>query len=237
MELFFNHNAGKNRGDLEFDVFESSHIFKSKRKKLGDRIFFTDGLGNLYQGEIKTVKPVVTTDCNLIEKFDYPATKLILAIGFIRQNRLDFLIEKATEIGVNKFVLFSGEHSNYFTDNIDRFEKITRQAIKQSLRFYLPEIETESKFDTVLKNYQNADIKIVAEKGTNTRLTKFQNVIQKDSTEEIIFIVGPEGGLSRDEIKSAEEYGYSLVNLGYHRLRAETAALVLSSFFSVNMIK
>ncbi len=235
MELFFNSNSNKNIKEVVFDSFESSHICKSKRKKIGDTINFTDGNGNLYQGQIKKIKPEVITNCKYVEKFEFPEIEIIMAIGFIRPNRLDFLIEKSTEIGINKFILFSGKHSNYFTENIGRWQKISRQAIKQSLRYFLPQIETEKNFNSLIDNQKNADIKIIAEQNSNTNLSEIQTQIDQNNVKKIIFIVGPEGGLSKNEIDLAANNGYKTTNIGNHRLRTETAALVLSSFFCLNI--
>lgn len=234
MELFFNNNCDKNINEIVFDSFESSHICKSKRKKIGDSINFTDGCGNLYQGQIKQIKPEVVSECKFVEQANFPDREIIMAVGFIRPNRLDFLIEKATEIGINKFILFSSQNSNYYTENIGRWQKITRQAIKQSLRYFLPEIETEKNFKSLIEKQNSADIKIIAEQKSTTNLSGIQTRVNQDHTKRIIFIVGPEGGLNEEEIHLAANAGFETINIGEHRLRTETAALVLSSFFCLN---
>ena len=235
MELFFNNNADKNEDEITFDDFESKHILKSKRKKIGDEIHFTNGKGALFKGEILKSKPRVITNCKLIKHIESIERKITLAVGFIKSNRLDFLIEKITEVGINKIILFSSENCNYYSDNIERFKKITRQAIKQSLRYYLPEIETIKKIDTLVNESSGYNNKYVTDQNAQIGLSEIMNQIKVEKTNNIIYIIGPEGGLSKTEIALAISKGFVNVNLGQHRLRTETAALVFGSYLNVAM--
>jgi 16S rRNA (uracil1498-N3)-methyltransferase len=235
MELFFNTNADKNENEISFDDFESKHILRAKRKKNGDEIHFTNGKGDLFKGVIIKSKPRVVTNCQLINHIEAVERKITLAVGFIKSNRLDFLIEKITEIGINKIILFSSENCNYYSDKIDRFRKITRQAIKQSLRYYLPEIETIKNFDSLVKESSGYDNKYVTDQTAQIGLSEIMNQIKIEKTNNIIYIIGPEGGLSEKEIELAITKGFVNVNLGQHRLRTETAALVFGSYLNVAM--
>ena len=136
MELFFTTNEFINSGRAEFDSFESKHITRTLRKSVGDDLYFTDGLGTRFKGKIIQTTPVLKVNCLIDKQFKRQKPLLTLGVGFIKQNRMDFLIEKATELGVDEFFLFAGKNSNYFSDNISRWQKITRQAIKQSLKIF-----------------------------------------------------------------------------------------------------
>jgi len=229
MELFYNKDA-KEGFEVKFDKFESNHILKSMRQKIGDEIYFTNGCGSLFKGIITTIKPEVNTNCTLIKTIPPDTHKIIMAVGFIRQNRLDFLIEKITEIGVHKIVLFASQNSNYYSNNIEKFQKITRQAIKQSQRLYLPEIETINNFEKMISNYSSCKNKFVTDQFAKMSLSEItkQDIIQNST----IFIIGPEGGLTEDEITFAKSNGYKNILLGKYRLRTETAALVFGSYLN-----
>jgi 16S rRNA (uracil1498-N3)-methyltransferase len=231
MELFFNSDAQPKQDEIEFDKFESNHILKSKRKKVGDEIQFTNGKGDLFSGTLKSIKPKVICNYNWIRKFPVADKQLTLAVGFIRPNRLDFLIEKITEIGINKIILFSSQNGNYFTDNTERWKKITRQAIKQSVRYHLPEIETINSFEKLLEISKEYDGKYITEQKSETTISDI-DIRNKNST---IYIIGPEGGLTADEINHAKSKGFNEVNLGDYRLRTETAALVFGALLSTNI--
>ncbi|MEJ2053369.1 MAG: RsmE family RNA methyltransferase, partial [Calditrichaceae bacterium] len=103
--------------------------------------------------------------------------------------------------------------------------KILRQAIKQSVQFYLPRISIIDKFEDFLKNTVKYDLKIVAEnpqsKGILYRLSEYK----VDNFKNIVLAIGPEGGFHDEEIELFENYEYIPVSLGNTRLRTETAAL------------
>jgi 16S rRNA (uracil1498-N3)-methyltransferase len=235
MELFFTNVIDKSRSEAEFDSFESQHILKTLRKREGDFVHFTDGQGRLYQGKITKTKPILSVRFTLIDELPWPPPTLsVLGIGFIRHSRLDYLIEKATELGINKFHLFASRYTNYFTENTGRWDKIARQAIKQSQRLYLPEIKISSNFFDFLKSEAGISQKFLADQHSSDPLIKVLNPLQH-SLEDIIFIIGPEGGLDNQELEMAKEYHYLPVRFGEKRLRSETAAISAASY--INLIR
>lgn len=234
MELFFNSFAQKNMDEIEFDDFESKHIQKSKRKKIADEIKFTNGNGDLFSGKIISVKPKVICNCDWLKNIPRSKNKVTLAIGFIRQNRLDYLIEKITEIGIGKIILFASQNGNYFTKNIDRWVKITRQAIKQSLQYYLPEIEVIEKYEQMIEMYKDEQIKLISDQHAPLKLSEYMNLLSDKTYNNIIYTIGPEGGLTKEEIEYAILNGFTNISLGGNRLRAETAAIALGSYLSIS---
>ncbi len=231
MELFFNQNANQESKEIEFDDFESKHILKSKRKKIGDEIYITNGNGDLFDGKINTIKPKVICEYKWLKNTPFPQKKIAMAVGFIRPNRLDFLIEKVTEIGINEIILFSSQNGNYFTDNKERWKKITRQAIKQSMRFHLPEIKTINNFEKLLQICDKYDGKYITDQNAKTAI----NQIDTNNHKDIIYLIGPEGGLTTEEINLAKSNEFIEVNLGTNRLRTETAAIVFGAILSTNI--
>jgi 16S rRNA (uracil1498-N3)-methyltransferase len=236
MELFFTKAINMSQSEAEFDSFESHHILKTMRKNEGDSIHFTDGKGRLFQGHIKNTKPILKVRYKLIDQLPWPPSSYaILGVGFIRPSRLDYLIEKATELGINKFHLYASRYTNYFTENTKRWDKIIRQAIKQSHRLYLPEITISSDFFDLLKAVSGIKHKFIADQMASMPLLEVLNSLSTNSDEDIIFIIGPEGGFDATEIKLARDNKFLPVSFGEKRLRTETAAISAASY--INLIR
>lgn len=236
MELYYTHSDNINVKEAVFDSFESHHIIKTMRKREGDTLHFTDGRGKLYSGHIISTKPEVRAQYKLVKDMGWPSASMsTLAVGFIRPSRLDYMIEKTTELGIRKFLLFASQHGNYSTTNISRFEKIIRQAMKQSLRFYLPEIYVFSNFKSLLKEISIIKHKFVADQNAEQHIKDLVRKTDVSDSDDIVFLIGPEGGFSDDEIKSVNANGFNSFSFGNNRLRTETAAI--SAVLYINLIK
>lgn len=176
-------------------------------------------MGSHFQGKIEQIKPQVRVIILAKQTYKPDDKKVALGIGFIRPNRLEFVLEKCTELGVNNFYLYRSEHSNYFSANMGRYMKILRQAIKQSVRFYLPELMVFKEFDDFLNSTEKTALKVAA---IDSRQTKI-DLLEKGN--DLLYCVGPEGGFSENEIKQMRDKNFNFVSLGEYRLRAETAAM------------
>lgn len=235
MELFFSNVIDKGRSEAEFDSFEAQHVLKTLRKREGDSVRFTNGRGSLFQGQITTTKPVLKVQFKLVKQLPWPPPFLsILGLGFIRPSRLDYLIEKTTELGINKFHLFSSRYTNYFTENTSRWDRITRQAIKQSQRLYQPDIQISPNFAEFLNSESGIKHKFLTDQYSSDPMIDRLNSLRK-TNEDIIFIIGPEGGFEGQELKMAKESNFMSVKFGEKRLRSETAAISAASY--INLIR
>ena len=235
MELFFTEQELIKSDFADFDTFESRHITRTLRKSVGDEIWFTEGMGSLFRGRIIQTNPILRVSCHLEAQLTRPRPALTLGIGLIKQNRMDILIEKATELGVDKFCFFAGKYSNYFTDNDGRWQKITRQAIKQSLRYFLPEMSFYKDLSSLLKVCSPQAHKLIAHQSADVTMSAELAAIDRNQTKEVLILIGPEGGFSPDEISNAGQAGFRSVSFGDFRLRAETAAI--SAAANINIIR
>ncbi len=233
MELYYAEPGNIASEETEFDAFESQHILRARRKHRGDLIHFTDGIGRLYSGTIIREKPVVAVKHKLVRSSERHPAIAALAIGFIKPQRLDFLIEKATELGVNRFMLINSRFANYSSTNTDRWIKICRQAIKQSLRLFLPEIKVFDHFENFLLEHGTVDEKYIAEQSAPAGPAEVMAGISGMRNHSLLFAVGPEGGFASEEIDQARDNGFTPVNLGDFRLRTETAALVAAMIINL----
>jgi len=225
MELFYAHPGNIDSDFLSLDDFETRHIRNTLRKRPGDMIVVGDGLGKRYHAEITALKPQIT--CRIQRTEIQPAPPGFgLALGFIRPNRLEWILEKATELGVTDFLLVRTHRSTYFSDNAERFDKIARQAMKQSLRFYKPAVHLLPDFRSFLEQSANYPWRAAAIDETCPPLAD----LQLEPGSPVLMSVGPEGGFDEDETAAFRESGFHTVSLGSNRLRAETAALAACSW-------
>jgi len=225
MELFYARPECISADEIELDDFERKHILNSLRKAAGDLISVTDGQGNLYQTRLIKQKPVLQLKIESAEFIPESEAQICLAAGFIRPNRLEFILEKCTELGVNRFCLLRSEFSNYAVKNIKRFEKITRQAIKQSQRYYLPRIEIFNSLKDFLTAGGEYSFKFAAIDSSYPLLISKLDLRDPKENTSCCLVIGPEGGFSSDETAALEENKFIPVSLGKNRLRAETAAV------------
>ena len=234
MELYFAYPQHISSTGAQFDTFETQHMLKSMRKKMGDIIYFTDGIGHLFKGEITSIKPLIKVKHQLIRKEKHHIDQIAIGVGFIRHNRMDFAIEKATELGVDYIYLVRSRYSNYFTPNSGRWEKIARQAIKQSLRLFLPQIQMISDLRHFLEQVSTFHKKYLLDQNTDIILGTILNSSEDKQGGDTVCLIGPEGGLDKDELSFAKRSGFQPVSLGRYRLRTETAVVAALSIMSIN---
>ena len=231
MELYFTEPENIDLTHAEFDSFEAQHIVKTMRRKEGDQIHFTDGRGCLYAGRIDATHPVLRVRYQLKKKDIWPPpVQSVLGVASIRPARMDILIEKATELGISRFVLFTSRYSNHPIRNSTRWEKIIRQAIKQSNRLYLPEIQVVSNMKGFFSAVADITLKYAAQQDATQRFSDLLSQDTNKKNENIVILIGPEGGFDTDEQNQAIASGFVPFNLGAYRLRTETAAISAASF-------
>lgn len=224
MQLFYNTTLNPTDTFFQFDKEESKHIIKVLRKKTGDIIFITNGKGNLFHSEI-TLESEKKCEVKIIkiETFNAKNYYLHIAIAPTKMNdRLEWFLEKATEIGIDEISLIICDHSERKIYKIDRAEKIIQAAMKQSNQFYLPQINEPISFNNFIKKETNA-VKFIAHCEEDKK-ELFQNSFK--SNQNILILIGPEGDFSTKEISLALKNNFIPVSLGNTRLRTETAGVV-----------
>lgn len=224
MQLFYNPDIKSTDTFFQFDKEESKHIIKVLRKKGGDTIFITNGKGNLFHSEI-TLESEKKCEVKIvkIDTFDSKKYHLHIAIAPTKMNdRLEWFLEKATEIGIDEITPIICDHSERKIFKIDRAEKIIQAAMKQSNQFYLPKINEPISLVDFLKNESNS-LKFIAHCEENKK-DLFKNSFQPNQN--VLILIGPEGDFSSKEITLALKNNFIPVSLGNTRLRTETAGVV-----------
>ena len=204
---------------------ESRHAINVMRHSVDDELNVTDGQGNIYNCNIlqaEQSKTLLRVNSKLTLENNYENYKFFLPI-LKTSDRLEFAIEKAVELGITDFGIFSSENSYKRSVKINRWEKIAVSAMKQSLRAFKPKIDYhDSLKDLKLKNQRV----IVFDQLSEKRLESANN-LDKVKTN---FIFGPEAGLSKNEIELFPDI--MLLCLSDSRLRTETAVITAASILT-----
>jgi len=230
MQLFYNPNISKNDISFNFNKEESRHIVKVLRKKSGDLLHITNGNGWLFEGELTLVD---TKHCtvNIISKAlqKKRAYNLHIAVAPTKMNdRYEWFLEKATEIGIDSITPIICENSERKFIKHERFERVLLSAMKQSLQCYLPKLNEAISFKEFISQEFKGQLFIAHCEETDKKSLKKKLLPKHDVT----ILIGPEGDFSVKEIELAQQIKFIPVNLGETRLRTETAAIVACHSFT-----
>ena len=212
-------------GTISFPEEESKHIVKVLRMKEGDRFCVTNGNGSLFDAELIDAHPkrAAADLSNQRSGYDIKDFKATIAIAPTKLNeRTEWFLEKATEIGIDEVKLFSSYHSERRVANVERFKKIVVAAMKQSVKSKMPVVEEMVSFDKLVKQSYDGQ-KFIAWIDDDVK-EQLCDLYKKG--ENAIVLIGPEGDFSKEEVELAKQNGFVPVSLGEARLRTETAAVV-----------
>mgnify|MGYP003384195835 FL=1 len=216
MQLFYNPDISEKDTQFTFDKTESRHIVKSLRKKEGDTLYITNGKGVLF-----TVKILSANDkrclATLISTEQQPNTRnyyIHIAIAPTKNtDRLEWFLEKATEIGIDEITPIICSNSERTVVKMERLQKIIQSAMKQSLKYTLPILNTPMKFTEFINQDFEGNIYIAhCEEQEKKSLLKEIKPNQKT-----VVLIGPEGDFSTKEIELALAKKFTPVSLGKSR--------------------
>ncbi len=211
-------------GFHDFDPEESRHAIKVLRLRRGDRIVLTDGRGHRYTAEISDDNirhcQLRIVDHVQVAPRDF---RLHIAVAPTKNlSRLEWFLEKATEIGIEAITPLRCAHSERVHLRTDRLEKIIITALKQSQQIWLPRLNPLTEFDDLVGSNLPGQKFIAYVSPDHDRLLQTACRPNEDAT----ILIGPEGDFGEEEIARAISAGYLPISLGKNRLRTETAALV-----------
>ncbi len=207
--------------EVAIPVSQLQHITRVLRRKRGERISLTDGRGYRYETELGDVTRTEMRARIISREFIPRRSSLHMTLGFvpIKGMRNDAIVEKGTELGVARFIVFISEHSvlrSIGTQKISRFQKIVQSAMIQSQQYYMPEMIYAKSISHMLQS-DNYDKIVVADPDGSMDVPL--------GAGKLLLLVGPEGGFGDSERDNFIEHGAFLLSLGHTRLRSETAAI------------
>lgn len=214
---------------------DARHISKVLRMQPGDKLQIVSDDGVTAIAEIVSVQAdsVVVKCLEKLAESHEPSVKITLAQGLAKGEKMDFIIQKAVEMGASSIVPVAMEHSVVRLEGakadkkVERWQKIAEAAAKQSKRDIIPQVQPVQTMQQMLAN-NDLQHKIIAYEcedrlGLKTALQSCHNL------QELLLIIGPEGGISEFELELARKNGAVPVSLGKRILRAETAGVVALS--------
>lgn len=221
MQLFY--QPGVPQGVNHLDPEESKHCIKVLRKKLNDPIDIVDGKGTFYKALITEINPR-KTPFSIVEQRaeDLKNYSIHLAVAPTKRlERIEWMVEKATELGVDRISFIQCRNSERHRLRLDRLQRKAVSAMKQSIKATLPQIDELVAFEDFFDLVDPEANKLLA------HLSESAMPLLKAATPGASYcvLVGPEGDFSKEEIAMAADHGFQTVHLGNSRLRTETAAL------------
>jgi len=256
MELFYSSEV--NGKFCHLDAEESGHCVRVLRHRAGDRIDVIDGEGTLYHCQLTDDNPKGAEALVLETVPDWNAHPYRLTLGCCptkNNDRFEWFVEKATELGVDRIVPLIGERSERKVYKTDRAARIALSATKQSLKARIPEIvEPMTVKEFIINNSLSGDSAALQsgrpeaagdnrgqsplKEGKSDSLyaiaycfegniprTSIKQALASYGGTEITVLIGPEGDFSPEEAQLAIDHGYIPIHLGNSRLRTETAAV------------
>jgi len=224
MHLFYTPDIQPTHPQYFLSEEESKHAIRVLRLNVGDEVQLIDGRGGLYAAEIKDAHPKRTIlQINSVKlEFNKRNHYLHIAIAPTKNiERLEWFLEKATEIGIDEISLIICQRSERKEAKTDRLNKIITAAIKQSIKAYHPILnEPESLAKLMTREFDGQ--KFIAHCEVGDKVNLKQAIVPGGK---YLILIGPEGDFTPKEIEDALSNGFKAITLGESRLRTETAAL------------
>lgn len=238
MQRYFTDKKNNNIFTLNED--DTYHITKVMRMNINDKIEVIYD-NKLYISKIININDVIEAEI-IEEKEDNNelSQEIILVQSLVKEQKMDYILQKNTELGVSKIIPYLSSRSiiklkpNDYNKKVDRWNKITKEASEQSKRNSIPVVTNPIDLNELIKI--DADIKILCT--VNEKSKSLKNVLQNSKKcDRIIIVVGPEGGFTTDEETKLIDNGYISTSLGTSVLRTETASIFVVSSIRYNNMR
>ena len=241
MELFYAYDSDGRFCRLDAD--ESGHCVRVLRHRAGDEIHVIDGQGTMFRCRLTDDNPK-GAEAEVLEAFPgwggHPYRLTVACCPTKNNDRFEWFVEKATEVGVDRIVPTIGERSERKVYKTDRALRIALSATKQSLKARIPEIADPVSVKDFIREtpgQAGGDVRLIAycfedpsiPRRSIMDVLKMAGQAGHDGEPDITILIGPEGDFSPEEARLALEHGYVPVHLGASRLRTETAAVLAAT--------
>ena len=247
MQRYFSNEALEVNQQIQLEKDDNHHIVRVMRGKIDDEVIIVDSTNIAYKAKIETIEDNVA-NLRIINALENQHTELpiqvTIACGLSKNDKIDLIVQKATECGMNEFIPLALERDvvkwkgNKISNRIERLERISKEAAEQCHRNVIPEISHLSTIDTLQKEAGNYKHKLIAyeetaKKGQHGQLKETLKEVQ--AGDNLIIVFGSEGGLTELEVAKLKEVGYIECSLGPRILRAETAPIYALSAMSYHL--
>ncbi|MFZ7945453.1 16S rRNA (uracil(1498)-N(3))-methyltransferase [Neobacillus sp. 19] len=231
---FVNKHANDDRFFINNE--DRHHIVKVMRMQMGDQIICVDPEGKQAICRLAEItdESVVADVVQWKDEVSELPISITIASGLPKGDKLEWIIQKGTELGAHQFLPFAASRSVVKWDEkkaakkIERWQKIAKEAAEQSHRAFMPEIISPMSFKAMLAKSKDFDYKLAAfeEESRNGETSVFSSVLKKmKKGHSLLLVFGPEGGLADEEVQLLRDHGFGLCGLGPRILPTETAPL------------
>ena len=227
MHYFYQDDIKALTSSFELNIEEAHHLKNVLRLGVGSSVIVMNGKGLIFDAVVtESNKKKVFLECLNHKIQDKAPYYLHLAIAPTKNmDRLSFLLEKATEIGVQEITFLSTKHTERCHLRMDRLEKVVISACKQSVNAYKPILNELITFDDFIKKIDSNTINCIAHCYESNKKT----IDSLQQTDKYLICIGPEGDFSENEVATAIDLKFIPITLGNNRLRTETAGIVAVS--------
>ena len=233
MRRFFVRPEDIGTQELRLRGDEADHLARVLRLGPGAQVVVFDGSGHEYVTLVERLgtEGVVCRILHDAVEQPSPAVSITLGQGLPKAEKFDWVIQKTTELGVSSIVpLITGRviphlSGPHIARKVGRWERLAREACKQSGRATVPQLWPPTPLEAFLASCRNADLKLILWEGEDTRPLR-SVLADSASVASVAVVVGPEGGLTPQEVACGDAYGFLAVGLGRRILRTETASVV-----------
>lgn len=224
--------------DQKFDVgsevdlrgADAKHVVQVLRLTPGDWIVLSDGSGKSYEAEITDASPRSVTAKIKSLRSQRKLSDLTLAIAITKHDKTEAVIQKTVELGIARIIPFHSERtvpklvSDVTDKKLERWQKISMEAAKQSGLPFFPKVERPLPFDELVRTIPDFVTSILFWEGEKDRgIADYKDELSQEGKK--LVVIGPEGGFSKDEVEKARAAGAVTASLGQQILRVETAAI------------
>jgi 16S rRNA (uracil1498-N3)-methyltransferase len=218
---------------------ETRHLRNVLRLNPGDEIYLFDGAGREFQGEVKAIARDSTEISEIAEvepKSPESTLSLTLVMALLKGEKFDLVVQKAVELGVTRLVPVNTARADArlrdaadIRRKVDRWERIALESSKQCGRARVMKIETPVDFQSLVDQPSGEDeLRLMfAERGGAQLAEAFGDSASPPGA--VVALIGSEGGWTDDELRQARENGWNIVTFGGRTLRAETAAIAVTT--------
>ena len=219
---------------------DSFHLLKVMRARVGDTIEVVDENHQSFLCVVKSLNPLLIDVQEPILKNSELPNEVTLFFGLAKSDKNEFVIQKATELGAKKIVLFQAKRSvvkfsqEDFNKKLNRYMSIAKEASEQCHREYIPEIKFASSIKEIKKDL--CELNLFAYELSAGKVTELDTLL-KEQHKSISVIIGPEGGFDSSEAEFLINEGFKNISLGKRILRCETAAVYALSVIAFNLEK
>jgi 16S rRNA (uracil1498-N3)-methyltransferase len=233
LPLFFHDGELSGAADVWLEEETARHVVQVLRKQPGDMLLLTNGRGVSASATIKIAeKKKLLVGVSDVQSHEPAKSQLHLCVAFTKNaSRNEWLLEKATELGVHSIVPVIATRTERDRIRYDRWRNILVAALIQSQQYHLPDLTEALPLTEILRRFNGIEQKLVGHCISEAPRTAIATALQPGK--DTVMLIGPEGDFTEAEVKMCVEHGFAGISLVHQRLRTETAAIAACTYFNL----